>query len=286
MDFGLEYQLCLNGEQVMLRLDRPDLIRHRWDGMGHNHAEYELHILLEGAFKVDVEGKSHLLSSGHALIIPPGQYHCPMPDAGKFERFSLCFYMEQEEGELAGALAQAVQNCRIYPATAEVLNICHDIFFEFSQSQIYGDDVMAALLLRLLVCNLRLLNVPVQMQPIRGETALFGKGDYNNMIDMFFETHLKDTPMADELAALLFVSRRQLSRLLQKNYGMSFREKLLRTRLDRASWLLRHTELSVGEVAAEVGYTVPASFFHVFRDNYGMTPEQYRAAKKNTRPQD
>lgn len=278
MDQTHEYDLSLLGWQIQLRMDSPDLIKNRWDGQGHNHAEYEMHIMLAGACRVDVEGKSYLLSAGHAIIIAPGRYHCPMPDAGPFERFSI--YFAAQDGPVAETLVKTVPVCRMYPVTGEVISTCRDIFFEFSGPQLFGGDMLRSQLIRLLVCNFRLLNLPLPADHPGSRPPILGEGDYNDLIDTFFETHLKDNPMADELAAKLYVSRRQLSRLLQKNYGMSFREKLLRTRLDRAAWLLRHTEMNVSQVAAEVGYTVPSSFYHVFREQYGITPEAYRTEKR------
>jgi two-component system response regulator YesN len=61
---------------------------------------------------------------------------------------------------------------------------------------------------------------------------------------------------------------------------MTFREKLLRARMGQAARLLRHTDMTVYQIAEEVGYSLPSSFYHVFRSWYGVTPEQYRAANQ------
>lgn len=80
----------------------------------------------------------------------------------------------------------------------------------------------------------------------------------------------------EALAEELHLSRSQLNRFLKEQYGMTFREKLLRTRLDRASWLLRHTEKPVEDIVGAVGYSSESAFFQVFRKHFGMTPEKYR----------
>ena len=99
--------------------------------------------------------------------------------------------------------------------------------------------------------------------------------------DVFFEDHLTEGAYVEELAKELHLSRSQLNRFLKEQYGMSFREKLLQTRMDRASWLLRHTEKPVEEIAGEVGYRSESAFFQVFRKIFGQTPEKYR--KQHTR---
>jgi len=274
MELSHEYLLQLGGNQLLLRIDRPELTRNQWGGMGHNHAVYELHLLLEGSCPVDVEGKSYLLQAGQAILIAPGKYHCPMPAMGQFDRFSLCFSVEN--GALADALT-AVEPCRIYPVTAEIMNLCRDIFYEFSQDRLFGEEVLRCHLLRLLVCHFRLLNLPLTADGLRARSPILGRADYNDLIDLYFETHLKDGANAAELAKQLHVSPRHLSRLLKSAYGMNFREKLIRTRMVQAAWFLRHTDMTVSAVANEVGYTVPSSFYHVFRQYYGTTPEGYRA---------
>lgn len=48
-------------------------------------------------------------------------------------------------------------------------------------------------------------------------------------------------------------------------------------RLHRAAWLLTHSDKSVADIAAEVGYAGNAqSFARTFRAAYGMTPHRYR----------
>ena len=85
---------------------------------------------------------------------------------------------------------------------------------------------------------------------------------------------------AEKLAEQLHLSRRQLARVLQQTYGMGFREKLIRTRMDHASWLLRNTQLPVSHIVMKVGYASEAAFFQAFHSRFGTTPRQYRTRYK------
>ena len=275
MNLSHEYTLVLGGSSVLIRIDRPELIKHRWVGMSHNHADYELHLLLAGRGRIDVEGKSYPLQAGQAVLIAPGKYHCPAANAGEFERFSLCFSVKS--GLLAAALAEAVNPCRVFDATEEIMGLCREIFSEFSEGRLFAAELLRSHLLQLMVCNFRLLGLSLPTAGMPGRSPILGRADYNDMVDLYFEEHLKDGASSEDLAARLFMSQRHMSRLLKESYGMTFREKLLRTRMDRSAWLLRHTDMTVTAVAAEVGYTVSSSFYHAFRQYYGMTPESYRA---------
>ena len=67
---------------------------------------------------------------------------------------------------------------------------------------------------------------------------------------------------------------------MQALYGVSFRQKLIASRMDLAKYLLRSTALGVNEISAKVGYADNAAFFRAFRQHTGMTPAQYRKKKQ------
>lgn len=100
------------------------------------------------------------------------------------------------------------------------------------------------------------------------------------LIDDYFERHLTKESSIEQMAEGLHLSPRQISRILKTSYGVNFREKLRRTRMDRAGWLLRTTDLSVSEISEQVGYNSETSFFKAFKTNYGIPPHAYRKAEK------
>lgn len=80
----------------------------------------------------------------------------------------------------------------------------------------------------------------------------------------------------DELAAELYLCRRQLLRRLYTLLGESPGDLLRRLRLERAAGLLR-AGASVKEAAATVGFRSPSHFALAFRDHYGSTPAAWAA---------
>ena len=48
--------------------------------------------------------------------------------------------------------------------------------------------------------------------------------------------------------------------------------------MHRAQQLLKYSHLSLQEIAAEVGYNERSHFEKVFKNQYGLTPSQYRKA--------
>jgi AraC-like DNA-binding protein len=80
----------------------------------------------------------------------------------------------------------------------------------------------------------------------------------------------------DELAAELFMSRRQLLRKVQALTGEAPGDLLRRLRLERATALLRGGA-SVKEVARAVGFRSASHFTQAFREAHGVTPAAWRA---------
>jgi len=274
MDQTLEFDLQIGGERILARIDRKqEEVRAAWNGTSHSHARYELHVMLCGGARLDVEGREAVLPQNHAAVIAPGQYHCPVATDADMDRFALTFSVE--EGPLLQALRTAVPTWKIYPVTEEIRSICRDIFAECAQPADFGWDMLRCQLTRLLICQFRLLGLWPMVRD-REKNRVVSRADCIDVIDSWFSTHLRSGEGAEHLAAGLYLSRRQLNRLLQEHYGMNFREKMSKTRLNQAVWLLRYTDLPVCAVAEEVGYSDPSSIYHNFRESFGMTPEQYR----------
>ena len=67
-----------------------------------------------------------------------------------------------------------------------------------------------------------------------------------------------------------------LSRLFSRNLGITFRNHLITTRLNKASELLRNSQYKVYEISEIVGYEKPRHFSEIFKERFGMTPLEYR----------
>ncbi|MNQ14868.1 HTH-type transcriptional activator Btr [compost metagenome] len=83
---------------------------------------------------------------------------------------------------------------------------------------------------------------------------------------------------ADRLARLLGCSRTRLYAAFERQ-DLSVVEELRLMRLRRARRLLRHTNVSVGEIALVCGYEDPSAFGRAFRKHQGCGPAAYRKSQ-------
>lgn len=82
-----------------------------------------------------------------------------------------------------------------------------------------------------------------------------------------------------ELAALACISESTLRRLCQSVLGRSPLEQVAFLRMRHATSLLMTTDLSVGEIAEQVGYSNPLAFSTAFKRVMGVPPTHARSRK-------
>lgn len=88
------------------------------------------------------------------------------------------------------------------------------------------------------------------------------------------------TATLTEAAEMLGLSPTYLSRWIQKNFGVSFKELLMRERFAVASDLLRTAELPIGDIIVHIGYENSSYFHKEFKKRFGMTPNNYRRTQQ------
>ncbi len=79
----------------------------------------------------------------------------------------------------------------------------------------------------------------------------------------------------DVIAEIVGISKRSLNRLLQKQQT-SYKEILRKTRYQIAVEKLAYTNISIAEIAFDLGYSDPAHFTRAFKKWSGCNPSQFR----------
>lgn len=88
-----------------------------------------------------------------------------------------------------------------------------------------------------------------------------------------------------DLAQHLERSASRTSHLVRKWFGISFRELLRDTRMSRARYLLRNSELSLGEIADQCGLANVYHFSREFKKHSGLPPGKYRSQEAREKPE-
>lgn len=108
------------------------------------------------------------------------------------------------------------------------------------------------------------------------------KEDYQQRINLLIEyinTHLEENIDLALLADLSGFSPWHFHRITSAYLGEPLGKFITRVRIEKAARLLRHTDLSIEEIAYKTGYNVPSSLSKIFKQCYGISPNTYRTNK-------
>lgn len=108
------------------------------------------------------------------------------------------------------------------------------------------------------------------------------KEEYLKQINLMVEyicNHLDDAIDTGTLAEMSGFSPWHFHRIVKAFLGEPIGAFILRKRMETAARLLRFTELPIQDIAYRVGYEVPSSLSKLFRQFYGISPNEYRNNK-------
>ncbi|RED63972.1 response regulator [Cohnella lupini] len=78
------------------------------------------------------------------------------------------------------------------------------------------------------------------------------------------------------IADKVFLHPVYLSKIYKIETGESLGDYIIRIRMEKALYLLKHTNKKIYEITTELGYQNPQYFSKMFKKHYGMTPNEYR----------
>ena len=249
-----------------------------WNTARHSNTCYELHIILEGTCTLAFDEQTYPMAPGQAVLIAPNVFHAPTTVSEPFCRFSLSF---SADPDLADTLEELNRSAfRFFEPGSQTVSLCREILRELDADSFLSRELTSALFSQLMILCLRSVQGEAELQ-VRKVPSLTQEDEIER-IDNFFAQYPPERQTRQELAEYLHCSQRQLIRKMQALYGVSFRQKLIASRMDLARYLLRSTDASVNAISTKVGYADNAAFFRAFRQHTGMTPAQYRRQKRKS----
>jgi AraC-like DNA-binding protein len=96
----------------------------------------------------------------------------------------------------------------------------------------------------------------------------------------YAEEHVSRRPGIAELARIAGMSTYQLDRRMQRVFGLTTGQWVLKTRISHASRALLDTDKAVAEIALEAGYADQSAFTRQFRRSTGLSPTAYRRVRR------
>lgn len=100
-----------------------------------------------------------------------------------------------------------------------------------------------------------------------------------NKIQNYLERFYRESITIDDLCVFCNCSRSYISHIFKRNMGQNMNQYINALRIHEAQILLRHTKLSITEIALSVGFSSSNYFSNVFREICGESPSVYRKSQ-------
>lgn len=243
----------------------------------HTHSNYELFCARSGPILLCFEDSLCTLETGQAAIVPPGKCHHavfsdPADKAFAFN-YMLRYLRSSETARTLQQLHLAEQwHCLLLDRQMDSLaQFLNDAFLA-------GNGTLCCMYMLTLL--LRFAQSCTPTDATTDYTPDNTAGRLYKIDQVIFSHHTGKLPLTS-LARELHLSPRQLSRIIHKHYGVSYRTKNKQLRMQSAARRLQNGE-DIALVAAAEGYHSLSAFYAAFRKTFGMTPAQYKRQKDHT----
>lgn len=117
--------------------------------------------------------------------------------------------------------------------------------------------------------------VPIHDRDEAGDSPQVSARIVKEIQTFIVQNYMHDISMQDA-AQFMHYSDTYFCKLFKQGFGSNFTTYLTKYRMREAERLLKHTELSVKEVAQRTGYTDANYFAKVFKRQTGVIPSEYR----------
>lgn len=102
---------------------------------------------------------------------------------------------------------------------------------------------------------------------------------YSNNIKkivLYIRKNLTNRISLDDIAKNLYITKEHLSRLFKKEMGVTISEYIIKTKIEQAKNLLRHTDYNILDIAVLLNFANSSHFSNSFKKITGLSPSDYR----------
>lgn len=258
--------------------DNPIIVRHR-------HSSYEFHYIVEGRNRIFTDERKFLVNKGQFYLTGPGIFHEQrlVGDSPSMEYAINCdieLLNNKEYGntEEIQAILDALNNDdpRAVDDTCGIVKLMDEVFKEASRREIGFYSRIQSLICQIIIQSVRILtdsNSNAYKIPQRSTS-------YARMeqIHRFIEDNYSEGITLNDISKHMFLSRRQINRIVKHNTGKTAKEYIDGIRLGHVKRALLQGDETVAWIADKCGFSSEYYLSQFFKRHTGMSPSQYRNA--------
>lgn len=233
--------------------------------VAHTHFTYEVFFVTSGVLELITEdGKTVYERS--AVIIPPrlGHYSVPSGEGS----YCLLFSFERVGTPLEKLLENRLTAIELSDDAVFYIRKASEKLDESTPNAEKDAELLITLLFNEIIGEL----LPSAHSGSERRSAQRHIGT----IEALINSRLKSGISLTEIAAHVYISERQVSRIIAREYGCSLPKLINGKRMAAAEILLKSTDIPISRIAEEVGVSSESYFYTIFKQKYGVSPLKYR----------
>ncbi len=241
----------------------------------HSHEDfYELFILAGGDYYHFHDGREERISRNTIYFFAPGENHGlykASPQSVHFSFFAKPSFFRRffEENPLLQSKLGSLNCC-----SCELTDVEYDYIYKLANLLIHQDDEYQKV-------SLFLYNVLSLMILHNGKDSIEEKKDFVLDLVEKLNNYTYLTTKVHDIYSQYPVARSTLIRRFKDYTGMTIVQYQKNQKLTYASQLLVNSDCQVTEIAGILEFDSLSHFLRIFKEQYGMTPKEYRRLKRS-----
>lgn len=241
-----------------------------WHVPPHAHQCYELLYIINGRCRIETSGATYYAEPHNLVLFRPYQCHEEFNLTEEYAVLCLRFpseFVAQHRVPLPGPgeLPTVTQ----LPSSPEFRAVLDAIVAEYQHSDSYSTAMIGTYLFQFAVLLRRVLGQRPEESSPREQAQV-------EILRRLLDQHITSAISIRDMARQVHMSESHFSHQVKALLGVAPKTYVREQRVARAIELLRSTDMSVEEIAFELGYDAPTSFFRAFKRATGRTPGSYR----------
>lgn len=240
----------------------------------HSHSFREAHYCTSGTMICCTsDGREYVVKSGETILICENVMHSCRYNSEESQRISIAYRVEgaSDPYGIGRHESEEQENIIVVSQADEIYQLFCKISNEFDHQSICYREVIQTLLFQIAMKYERLT--------VKEEN----NKEYIERIDsrveemvLFINSNIHNNISTIDIAEHMHISKRQISRIIMKEFHMSCEDLIQSIKLRKAQELLMCTDESIENIASMVGYSNVFSFSKFFKKHEGMPPALFR----------
>ena len=240
----------------------------------HDHDFTEIIYVERGCGLHVLGSESKRIQQGDILIVPVGCFHCirPVETEDNFEDnfkiINIIFNSEMINLDILPYVG-TIFDTKTVPSIKTLIMM---LLSEYEQREMGWASVLQDGL-RMLISIFSRLHAHTSYDQNEHATR---ENYYVNQAILYYQTHYTQRFSVDDIARHVGLSKGYLQRIFKADTGQTLMNGIASMRVQKACELLLTTDMSVYEIASQVGFADCNQMHIVFKRFVGMTPKTYR----------